>query len=392
MGPLPWILAGFLLFLLLVSSYILHLRSNHLNGGNVGPYLVKDPGNSRTYRMYFHHKRARTYLLLKKQGAGAKPITVEGNNRGGFVAEFIFKDLHDEQRYAFQIKDCRTSRTVSRGAFTTLYGGNDFHEFSFIAISDVQIQDSIAIFQHWFKNIIKRQDPNLVINCGDAVSKIQDQKFTVFFNLFRGVFSSRPIASVIGNHDHGTDGIVIREKYRLIPNKDDRYWYWFNYGSVYFIMLSTNHLQRESELEIQTQWLEKTLKMVSPRATAVIACFHVPPYGPDYSKENPRAMKQEELLLQEHWIPLFSRYRVKLVITGHKHVYCREIRNGTWFQIAGSFQGVRAYPEVVTDEHVCVNRHAVVRGRVDENHIEICAIDLLGRIFDTYIIPLEKDS
>ena len=376
----------FILFLL----YFVYLRHSHANHGNVGPYLIKNPRQNYGYRVLFKPKTGTCTLFLRK---------VRKNNAKGWVEckesgmckktlEFIIPELEKNEVYEYCITDRNRKKQYARKRFKSFPEMNDSKKFSFIAISDVQIQEKYAVFQHWFKSIISRKAPDFIINCGDIVSSLSELKLNTFFNMFKNVFASIPVFSVIGNHDFGKYGIILREEYGFIPNRNKRYYYWFNYGDTYFFMLSTNYLIDSEEFKIQTNWLEKELDNINKIAKNIIVSFHVPPFGPPYNPDRPEAMVLEEELLREKWVPLFEKYKVRLVISGHKHVYCREWRSGTWYVITGSFQGIRKYPIWEREDKVCLNKHAIAHVLVDETSIKIKGINLFGKTFDEYSLDL----
>jgi predicted phosphodiesterase len=304
------------------------------------------------------------------------------------ILEFTIPELEQNKVYEYRIIDKDGKKQYAQNMFKSFPGMNESNNFTFIAISDVQIQERYAIFQHWFKSIISRNKPDFIINCGDIVSSLSELKLCTFFNMFKKVFSRIPVFSVIGNHDFGKNGIILREEYGFIPNKNERYYYWFNYGDTYFFMLSTNYLNVREEFKNQTNWLKKELEKVKYIAKNIIVCFHVPPYGPPYNPNKPEAMAEEEKILRENWIPIFEKYKVRLIISGHKHVYCRERRSGIWYVITGSFQGIRKYPVWEEDNKKCLNKHAIIQVSVEKTSIDIKAISLLGLTFDNYSIGL----
>ena len=84
--------------------------------------------------------------------------------------------------------------------------------------------------------------------------------------------------------------------------------YFIDYQGVRFISLDSN-----TELEAQVPWLEKTLEQNPNRWT--ILTFHHPMYSPASDRDN---VEQRDL-----WKPLFDKYKVDLILSGHDHTYSR---------------------------------------------------------------------
>ena len=84
--------------------------------------------------------------------------------------------------------------------------------------------------------------------------------------------------------------------------------YFIDYQGVRFISLDSN-----TELETQVPWLEKTLEQNPNRWT--ILTFHHPMYSPASDRDN---VEQRDL-----WKPLFDKYKVDLILSGHDHTYSR---------------------------------------------------------------------
>ena len=84
--------------------------------------------------------------------------------------------------------------------------------------------------------------------------------------------------------------------------------YFIDYQGVRFISLNSN-----TELEAQIPWLQKTLEQNSNKWTVVT--FHHPMYSPASDRDN--------IELREAWKPLFDKYRVDLILSGHDHTYSR---------------------------------------------------------------------
>jgi hypothetical protein len=84
--------------------------------------------------------------------------------------------------------------------------------------------------------------------------------------------------------------------------------YYVDIQGVRMVALNSNRMQQE-----QAEWLDKLLANNSNRWTVI--AFHHPIFSAARSRDNKE--------LREMWQPIFDKYRVDLVLTGHDHTYAR---------------------------------------------------------------------
>ena len=84
--------------------------------------------------------------------------------------------------------------------------------------------------------------------------------------------------------------------------------YFIDYQGVRFISLNSNTAMAE-----QVPWLQRALEQ-NPNHWTVVT-FHHPMYSPASDRDN--------IELRQMWKPLFDKYRVDLILSGHDHTYSR---------------------------------------------------------------------
>ena len=121
----------------------------------------------------------------------------------------------------------------------------------------------------------------------------------------------------LGNHDDPSERL-----YKPFNMGGQRY-YAYNKGNVRFIVLDSNYMNTQ-----QFDWLEKELQ--SSTSPWKIAYFHHPLYsdgqfhGPDTD-------------LRANIEPLFEKYGVNMVLSGHDHVYERfKPQHGIYYFVLGN--------------------------------------------------------
>ncbi|MBI2425667.1 MAG: metallophosphoesterase family protein [Candidatus Hydrogenedentes bacterium] len=158
---------------------------------------------------------------------------------------------------------------------------------------------------------------------GDLVSTgLYRDHWDHLFAYSEHVVSQRPLMPSIGNHDD-QDGLgcwMYLENFALPENGPDKLEkeraYSFEYGNALFVILDVTQV-----IEDQTAWLEQQL--VGSSATWKFAIFHFPPYCMETDFDLDYAD------IRAAWGPLFDKYHMDMVFSGHVHSYMRSkpIRN-----------------------------------------------------------------
>ncbi|HLF69381.1 MAG TPA: metallophosphoesterase [Actinomycetota bacterium] len=152
--------------------------------------------------------------------------------------------------------------------------------------------------------------------------------------------------------------------------------YTWSEGDVGFFMLDSNNVDAD-----QTRWLETQLKRSTARVK--IAAFHHPVFT-DGPHEDTAAIKAS-------WVPLFERWGVALVLTGHNHDYEHAVSGGVTYVVTGG-GGAQVYP--------CLRREAEVLRCLPENHfllltftassVTVEAIGVDGKRLDRFKVPISR--
>jgi Calcineurin-like phosphoesterase len=125
------------------------------------------------------------------------------------------------------------------------------------------------------------------------------------------------VAGTLGNHDiRVQDGRYVFDELGM-PGR----FYRRAVGPVELYLLDSNDVD-----DTQTEWLRRTLSR--SRARWKIAAFHHPAYScGNYGSRDS---------IVERWVPLFERYGVSLVLSGHDHNYQRfGIQRGVRYVVHG---------------------------------------------------------
>ena len=187
----------------------------------------------------------------------------------------------------------------------------------------------------------------------NAYSTGTDAEFqNKFFNIYQGSISKNHVLwPSPGNHDYAES--AARQADHAIPYYDmftlpkngeagglastTEAFYSYNYGNVHFISLDsygweTGNTRLYDTLGKQAIWLKQDLAANTQPWTVVY--FHHPPYskGPHNSDTDP-----EEVNMRQKIVPIFERYKVDLVLSGHSHIYERSFLINGHYGIATTF-------------------------------------------------------
>lgn len=227
----------------------------------------------------------------------------------------VLANLIPATTYSYRVGSRKQDAWSEYSTFTTAPGSPA--SFSFVYIGDTQAKPERV--GKMLKAIEKRHPEASfymiggdLVNIGDSRNRWDDLLANA-----GGVFSRKSVAPAMGNHDFGDQnfGAAIYNAYFKPSNRRDSQAgavpnYSFRYGDAFFIVINS------LDVSAQTEWLERELRYAAESGHAFkAAMFHRPVYNPRKGRTNSTAKKQ--------WVPLFDKYGVDLVLTGHDHSYMR---------------------------------------------------------------------
>lgn len=180
------------------------------------------------------------------------------------------------------------------------------------------------------------------------------------------------VAGVLGNHDVMFEG----GSYELAALDMPRRYYTRRFGDVQLFALDSNETG-----DAQTRWLRRAL--ASSRASWKIAAFHHPAYtcGGYTGRKD----------IVRRWTPLFARYHVQLVLSGHDHNYQRFLprRRVTYVVDGGGgahLYAIVACPYPYPRRLRAISAHGFLYLIVASDRLDGYAISMGGRVIDHFIV------
>lgn len=172
-----------------------------------------------------------------------------------------------------------------------------------------------------------QQEYDALLLLGDNSYPAGDPKILqeTVFDPFAGVLDGdTELLAILGNHDV-KDGNGPKQVEALGM---DGPWWSTTIGDVFILGLDSNQPDDPDQLAYAEEALAAT------DATWRIVMIHHPPYSAGYQGSSKE--------VREIWTPIFGRYGVQLVLSGHDHDYQRsEVIDGVTYVVSGAAAGTR---------------------------------------------------
>lgn len=194
----------------------------------------------------------------------------------------------------------------------------DLANFSFFAYGDTRtFPENHNLVAEQMLKLIKSDKSNqtFIVSTGDMVANGNneddwtEQFFDPKYRSIQQMLANMPYMTAMGNHEG--QGILFEKYFPYDFYSKDKLYYSFNYGIAHFIVI--DQFTDYSESSEQYQWIIEDLE--SSKSKWNIVMMHMPGYTAGGHKNN----KEVQKILQ----PVFKKYNVKLVLTGHNHYYAR---------------------------------------------------------------------
>ena len=337
-----------------------------------GPYLQ----NLRKDGVVVMWQSAQTQPGVVRVTVGAEEKVIEAPAER--VHEVRVDGLSPGSQYSYTVTSGEESRS---GVFATAPALGD--TFSFVVYGDSRSNRGAHT------RVVERvrsEVPDFLLSTGDLVNEGSSAAdWQTFFDIEGLLLKDNVLFPSLGNHDRQGRGKTA-DNYRTyfsVPENSpnpERY-YAFTYGNSRFLILDSN--SHSFSLTDQTAWIEEQLQVAhrDPKVQHIFVTMHHPPYSV--------SLHGGQTELREAWTPLFERYGVKAVFSGHDHVYSRAERNGVRYFVSGG-GGAPLYPrkhrkgsldERATQNFERVNHY--LRVHVVERLVEITAVRVDGSVIET---------
>ena len=245
-----------------------------------------------------------------------------------YVCYATLTGLAADTRYRFKIvsdgteSDVRTFRTAGARGDWNFVAFTDFqHRENPVTLPLIQMMKELA------------GDPALMVCSGDMVD-VAGNEYEWTYLLDNDIFRDFVYAASPGDHAYWAcdrvNGGYPQYDFAYTFNRLFHFpdngatscrntSYWFRYNNVLFVALDMNNsdIATGSRFTDQVRWFEETLDRLAGTYQYLVVFEHKSIFGSD---EVDHVVSQK---LRPQWAPVFQKYRVDLVLSGHDHIYSR---------------------------------------------------------------------
>ena len=314
---------------------------------------------------------------LTIEGPGGERTQDVPSNR---IVEATIENLQPASRYRYRVEAAGGTWT---GEFATAPEVGADVPITFVVFGDTRYGTDAH------RRVIERMSqevPDFVLGTGDMVDEghRQDQ-WQQFFEVENRMMRDNVYFPALGNHDRqgrGRTADTYRAYFSVPENggETERY-YAFTYASSRFLVLDSN--EYSFALTDQTAWIERELIAArqDPSIRHVFCVMHHPPFSISLHGGNRD--------LRERWTPLFEKYNVTAVFSGHDHVYERAEHNGIHYFVSGGggapLYARRPRPDPIDAEATKKYERVYhyLRVSLTGNRVEITAVRVDGTTIET---------
>ncbi|MFO7795146.1 MAG: metallophosphoesterase [Promethearchaeati archaeon] len=323
-------LIGFIILLFLILSYLFILIPQSLNNdGDDDSNYKEDELTPKGIRLTTFQNLNGTIILSWYTEKNATDPLVEYsldedlsinktcnalyfNIQNTHTYAVILNDLIPNSTYFYRIRsDKYNYREVL--FFKSLPNKTDIKNFSFSVYGDsrTEVEDRTALANR-MNNFSLEQYSDFSFHSGDIVAdgRFQAQWNTYFENV-EELYSHNIALFLEGNHERGDLSSLMYDN--LYPGFIDyKRYYSFVFGNCGFVILNSNGYYDLYQEDNQTDWLNKTLYEYSKENEINFVFLH-----------HPLLSTRSEIYHRTDWPPLFQKYNVTCVFSGHNHHYER---------------------------------------------------------------------
>jgi hypothetical protein len=345
-----------------------------------GPYL-QDVTPNRITVMWHAAPAVAGRVIVEGPGLpdGGRSIEVAPAS----IPKVVVDGLRPATRYRYRVElgDAR-----DRGEFATAPPIGAPVAFSFVVFGD----NGRSAENH--RRVIERaaaEVADVVLGTGDMVNEGGNlAEWQTLFSVELPLIRDNVIFPSLGNHDDAgpQHDVTNFHSFFSLPRTEGRRdqvcYYAFTYGASRFLVLDSN-AGGSFALTDETAWLESQL--AAARQDRRIRHIFVPMHHPPFSI----SLHSGEKNLRERWTPLFERYGVDAVFSGHDHVYQRAENNGVYYFVSGGGGATTYKPRArpLAADRARVKRfesvHHYLRVTVDGDLVEVSAIRTDGSMIET---------
>jgi predicted phosphodiesterase len=376
---------------LLVATFIslAHGKSEFI----VAPYIVV--GEKGGLSLHFRPGSLREMDVTVES---LNPSVRTGTTKGKWTADKLHKiDLGflkcgEGLRYKFSSSD----EVLDNSLYAIPCEGREFH-FGFM--SDTQIKNSAGqaradSLSRVISDLQKKFPISLIINAGDIVQYGGiESEWLNFFRITNHYLQKTYLMAAVGNHEYYESPSYDKAPPEFLiymrNGKDtDLGFIQLDLDRMNLLMLNSNfESMSESKIFEQWLWLEEKLEVAESQKKPTIVIMHHSPFSSNL--EHFRTIPSR---LRTDLVPILEKYSVvKMMISGHLHMYERSQKKGITYLVAGPSGGINNVISYKNPFSVFIRQFTTTFSvfRMDEDKIEVLTYEgNKGMVIDSFVVPL----
>ncbi|HPV20732.1 MAG TPA: metallophosphoesterase family protein [bacterium] len=252
-----------------------------------------------------------------------------GPDGTGWINEVTVTGLKHSTKYNYIVGNGTIYSPVNTFITAPLKGACD--RFSFTVASDSRAdQEEDSVTQKW-ANIMSESllDPEtaFIINGGDLVyDGALAYQWVKWLEVTPSIISNKPFMAALGNHDDGPvdgDGAHYNKIFNFpknpVTNTEDSYY--FIYGNALFVVLSTSSFKDKfADLAL---WMDSVFEEHKDVAWKIVFLHHPIYCSAGTGIVSSVGHEPNEVGQNLHFVPVFDKHKVDLVVGAHNHYYER---------------------------------------------------------------------
>lgn len=234
---------------------------------------------------------------------------------------------------------------------------------------------------------------SLIINAGDIVQHGGYQ--TEWINFFKTTdiyLKNSILLAAIGNHEYFESPSLDKmpPEFGLYMRNgvgSELGYAQLDLGKINILVINSN-FESLSEPRIleQWEWLEGKLKTAEKRRRPTVVVMHHSPFS-----SNLEHVRDIPTRLRKDLVPLIEKYKVKLMLSGHLHMYERSEKAGTTYLIAGPSGGINNVISYKNPYSVFIKQFTTTFSvlKVLTDRIEVLTYEgAKGTVIDSFVVKL----
>lgn len=362
---------------------------------SIPPYTLQTPDNSVVLR--FQLKNSQSLILEQNIGRKSR-ILFDGEMAAEKLESLLSEPIECDETFKLELKEKLTEKILYQKILngSPCLGSKVHRPIYFGFISDTQqYDDRHKSISNVIEKKITEHDTQFILNTGDIVQEgNQEAEWKQFLSTGNVYMGKVPLIAAIGNHDYrGTKGknVIPKlfKKYLRWNNSDDQGDMVLDFESFRLMVFNSNYFKiKRKEEKKQLLWMIEQFEEARKLKKPMIVSMHYPIFSSSLNRFTSGSVRKMRRRLE----PLLREYGIKLVLSGHTHMYERSYKDGVHYVVAGPAGGRINDPSYKNKYKVYINPNILTytEFKVFDGLIEMKTWNENNQLVDSVLIDLNS--